>query len=55
MDRTRRLGPKTSCLGFPRYFTLFGSPDGSESCEIQPVEKLSQLQHPCPRFFRFEG
>ena len=56
--RTRRIGPKTSCLEFPRYFTLFGSRDGSESCETQPncgivvtiaTAPLSSL------FFRFEG
>ena len=24
------------CIGFPQYFTPFGSPEGSESCETQP-------------------
>ena len=37
MNCTRRIDPKTSCLGFPRHFTLFfGSSDGSASCETQP-------------------
>ena len=36
VNRTRRIDPKTSCLGFHRYFTLFRSSDGSESCETQP-------------------
>ena len=36
MNRIFRIDPKTLCLGFPRYFTLFGSSDGSECCETQP-------------------
>ena len=36
MNRTRRVDPKTFRFGFPRYLTLFGSVDGSESCETQP-------------------
>ena len=36
VNRTRRIDPKTSCVGLPRYFSLFGSPDDSESCETQP-------------------
>ena len=26
VNRTRRIDHKTFCLGFPRYLTLFGSP-----------------------------
>ena len=31
------LIPKLYVLGVTRYFTLFGSPDGSESCETHPT------------------
>ena len=36
VNRTRRTDPKTLRPGFHRYFTCFGSPDGSASCETQP-------------------
>ena len=36
MNRSLRIDPKTFRLGFLRYITLFGSSDGSESCETQP-------------------
>ena len=40
VNRTRRIDPNTFCLGFPRYFTLFGSSDGSESWETQIATAL---------------
>ena len=57
VNRTRRIDPKTICLGFPRFFTLFGSSDGSERARHNQIEVQfsQQLQHPCHRFFRFES